>query len=469
MTKLKLALIQEEASIAAVICKRTLMTAEFMDICRRPLEGNLTNTLQQLYNDCMERGYGKAWTGEIIICLPASSVIFQDFTLPPTSVTKAKKTVPILLDGEFPFEKGDFVTKTIFIRDKALHSLSILVPGHLLNAWREACSSFSASALKIFISPLPIIASLPKTGSPALLLCLDSCGGSISALDKSAKPLRIQPLQETNLANNAEKLARQIRLHLHNLQFSPQIVYVYGNFSKPSITQVLAREFDCPALALGVDIPLARHKSRLEEDDNAYLLGLCLLGRLPWNHWQIPTFNFRYRKKKEYAPKGLLYPCAAVLALLGLAGAISFLDSFDKYRQARVLKQAMYSQLKRALPDAPANASQGRLQAILDSRLRNLQQPTHKAHSFMSLLDSMHATIRPSLNLDIHRLQFDENHLRIYGHADNYDDVEILKTEMDGLDGIDNCRIVNAVTKTDQAKGGKTLVEFELDLTRIRQ
>ncbi len=84
----------------------------------------------------------------------------------------------------------------------------------------------------------------------------------------------------------------------------------------------------------------------------------------------------------------------------------------------------------------------------------------------LELMENIHAAVPSSLDIDVHRFAIDGKHVRIYGHAGSYDDVNAMKESLENIKGTMGSRIVNAAARAGRDRNSRALVEFELDLPR---
>ena len=460
-----LAIIQEKNSVAAVIFKSLLFQARIEAVFRRPFEGNLEECLTALHKDCLENGYGLAWTRPVKICLPDTAAVFQNFHLPPSSPRKARKTIPLLLDSEIPFNAGDYATQTVFTKDMGLEAIVTILPRAILRKWSETIEKFAIPEINLYIFPWPILASLPRTKAPCLLLCMDPAGSVICAINSSGMPLRIHTLLPYAAAGDGLiNLIRQARLLAVDSSFQPQSVLVFGLANTAEIKKAITALFELPCLGLGDDIPLAGCKGYVQTDDLAPILAKCFHADNFFKNRKFPSFRLKFKRAKERNLPWLV-PAAACLALAGGLDLLALANIVENTKKTENLRASMTEQLRNTLDNVPKNATPGRLTAILDSRLRELENnaPDPARHTVTAILENIHKVCPETLQIHLQRLTYDDRHIRLNGTANTYDEVNELKNRASSVPGVAEARIVNAAATRDKAH---QFVEFELDLAR---
>ncbi|MBD5607269.1 MAG: hypothetical protein HDQ93_00245, partial [Desulfovibrio sp.] len=150
-----LALIRERDCLVAAVIARSLRGRSIEAIYRSPLGNGLRESLLSLKRECEENGFSDVWRRDLKICLPTDEALFLDFQLPPSSIRKAKKTVPLLLDGELPFEDSAFSYKTTFARQKGLFAVATIAPDNVLEKWRDALADLETGNAEISFFPWP--------------------------------------------------------------------------------------------------------------------------------------------------------------------------------------------------------------------------------------------------------------------------------------------------------------------------
>lgn len=463
-----LVLIRERDCLAAVIVSRSLRGRSIEALFRAPLGSGLREALIGLKKECEENGLADVWRRGLKICLPADEALFQDFQLPPSSISKAKKTVPLLLDGELPFDEAAFSYKTTFARRKGLFAVTTIAPDTVFEKWREVLDGLETGDAEISFFPWPIISALPPLKEAALVACLESDECALCALDAKGVPLRIRQMPFAREEKAAENFARRARLLFSDLGFSPGALFIFGDYHLPGLKNALSEEFESPCLALGKDIPLGGQYERLGEDDSARLLAMCLESRKIIPAFEKPVFRLKFNRPFRFRS----YPIAAVAASLVLLIGFeiySLSSSLDNLNKAEKLRAMTSENIRKALGDAPKSASAGRLSSILNSRLRELELNGAKGEKreAVDFLEELHKACPPDLDIDIYRLAWDEKSARLNGRAKAYEDVDALKSRAESLDGVTSARIVNAATSQGDRKGA--LIEFELDLGRARR
>ncbi|MDE5831680.1 MAG: hypothetical protein K2H64_01615 [Desulfovibrio sp.] len=456
-----LVLVAEKTRLAGVVLRRGLSGYSVEDVIRSAPGIDLNESLRALRKKCEEKGLGELWTGNLKICLPADEALFQDFRLPPSSLSKARKTIPILLDGELPLGEVPFVQRTTFAKRKTgICAVTTIAPREIFDKWREASRDFAAASAEIVFFPWPIIAGLPRLKNDAALICLAESGGAACALDKSDAPLRVCPLGRDDAAEN---VARRARMLLTDLDFHPAETLLFGRM--PGLKQALEEEFAAPCRILGVDLPIGGRYARLGEDDPARLIAVGTATKKIPPPFEKPVFRLKFDRETK-KNRALLAPVAISLVLLAGFETFFLVRSLDNAKKAANLRTAMIADLKKVLPDAPKNASLGRLTAILDSRLREMG--TNATNSgdgaAVALLENLHRACPPELNIDIYRMTWEGKRVRLNGRAGAYEDVDALKRIAEKLPGTASARIVNA--SIAQGERNRQIIEFEADITR---
>lgn len=469
MMRYQLALIHDQKTLTAVVLRARLGLPSLAGVFRRALEGGAHGALQALRKDCEAAGYGAAWHNAAMLCLDAQDAVFHDFMLPTANAGMARKTIPLLLESEFPFEPAEFALNTRFFRygaKKQLGALVTLLPNKILDEWRNALEECGLPGARVFVSPWPVIAA--SRAKNALLLCLADKNGSLAALDANGNPMRIQSFSlNSSAAPSGESLAadcyRKCGLLLSGLAFRPASLVLAGEALPPGIEENFARVF-------GLPVTRANARGNSDHTGRSDLAWLKAVGmyRQALSAWaRIPVFGLRL--EKSAAPKrirGLLPGAACAFALFAAMGVASFLDSLEYRSKAAILRAGMFEKLKEALPDAPKNAGAGKLRAILKSRIAQYESGAQGESGpiVLEIMENIHAAVPASLDIDVHRLLVDDKHVRIYGHAGSYDDVNAMKEKLEAIRGISGSRIVGAASRA--GRNNRPLVEFELDLTR---
>lgn len=465
-----LVLIKNGGNITAVICRHNLTSCEIKAVFQHPAsDDDLGPGLQWLLKESGASGYADAWKGAIVVCLAANQGIFHDFELPPASKRKAIKTVSLLLDGEFPVDPDTFMHKTMFVADeskKTIHSITTIIPKALIATWKNALAACGAASMAICLSPWPLIADMRKLSGPALLIDIAGDAGSISALDQKGRPLGIYQLAPPlSSQERARDIFNQSGMLLDGLVFHPAELLVYG--TGLTLKAALEEQFNLPARMLGEDLPVREPLGGLREEDPGRLIAASISRQAFWHRWKMPVFAFKLRETRDQRFfRRILLPVAAALALFVAAGTTFLLDALERTSQSARLRGLMAGQLARTLPDAPKNSSVGRLKAILNSRISNMEgaDTGMEGKKVLQLLESIHSHAPADLDVDVRRLALDDKHLRLYGSAGSFDDVNLFKEIMADIDGINESRIVNAANRNERQTGAR--VEFELDLTR---
>lgn len=464
---LSLALIQEKDSITAVVCEQAFFKIKTVAVFRKSLAQNLDETLTALYSDCLENGWAQAWSGRVKVCLSASKAIFQDFHLPPSSLRKAEKTIPLLLDSEILLGPDQYITRTTFSRNGGIDVLATLLPNSVMQEWSDALRSFDFQAMDILIMPWPLIKGLSRLKAPCLLFCLQASSGVICAINSKGLPLFIKPLLPgAEPEGGALNLARQAQLLMSSSRFRPESAFVFGAVNNAAMKKAINDIFSLPCHILGGNESPCGGKARNNED-SACLLARCMFSSLPFKFRTFPAFSHKFRREKTPRFSWHL-PVVLCLALLCGLDLLTFVRIWDNSKKTDAMRSMLTEELRQSMENLPKNASLGRLTAILDSRLGEFEGKVNNGakHPLTSMLENIHKVCPENLKIHLQRLSYDDKHIRLNGTADSYRDIEELKNGIDTVPGVAESRIVNATSS--RAQNGQ-LVEFELDLSRDRQ
>lgn len=471
-----LALIQRPERLTAVILRASLAPPRFVALFERETgAGEMSESvLQALKSDCDAAGYGAAWSNGAVVCLSAENAIFHDFMLPTDKAGMAKKTIPLLLESEFPFDAGEFISDTRFFRygnEKRLGALVTLLPRKILEDWRIALESCGLPGAKLFVSPWPLIASLGKRGKDALLICLSDSTGTICALDSGGCPMRIQVFALRRFSDPedfAAELFRKCGLLLAGLQFKARALLLHASGLAEGAVMAVGKGFDLPVSFVEDDVSKSGKLSLSRARESVWKQAAAMFVPGLLRNIRIPVFVLGMKKNAFHKGRRLILAGGAVLALFLAMGAVSFLDSLEYRSKAAILRARLVDRLKEALPESPRNAGLGKLRAILNSGLGRLEQGGNgrSRQAVLELMENIHAAVPSSLDIDVHRFAIDGKHVRIYGHAGSYDDVNAMKESLENIKGTMGSRIANAAARAGRDRNSRALVEFELDLPR---
>lgn len=449
----ELVIIEEKDGFASVIRGKTFSKTAAV-VCRAK-SGNLTADLTALKDDCVAKGFADAWSGAAKICLSAASALFLDFRLPPASRRKAKKMMPLLLDGELPLAADGYAAETVFARDGALFATTIVVPRETLAAWRDACEAVGLTRAEVCVFPWPIIAALPPLSDPALLVCPAEDGVVLCALTASGEVSRARQLPP---GENPGALARLARLAVADADFTPRTILIFGDGRFPGLKDALAAEFALPALSVGEDLPVGGEFP--DENNPARVVALSLDAPA---RCENPSFPLRLARAPRRFP--WLVPTSVCLLALFCVEALWLFDAIGDRKRAENLRALSSEELRSALGDAPKNAGVGRLIAILNSRLQDVETAAPEADSPAAFLENLHKLCPQDARIELRRFAWDGKRVSLAGGAGGYDEVETFKKIAEQVPGAKSVRILNAATAPGGA-GRKASVDFELDWTR---
>lgn len=456
-----LLLIQEKGHMACVICKKNFANFTVQAVFRVSDSEGLSPTLAALEKLCQENGYGHIWQGKVDISLQADAALFMDFHLPPTSRKKLEKTIPILLDEELPLQSDSYIVKTYLTRDQGYCAIATVLKKKTLEEWRNCLERHEFSEARITVFPWRLIKGLPAIKSPALMLCLSASGNLLCALNAKGEPLRIRQLPHK--VENANIFARQTRLLLADMDFQPQNLLIFGGHDQPDLKKAIIEEYNLPVQILGSDPPLGRAWERVYEDDTARILANCLIPRQLPGIASPPVFRFKFKKtiRKTFS---WAVPVALFLALLCGWEIFSVYTSLNRISRADRIKAMLQDHLRKEIDNVPKNASLGRLIAILNSRLAELQSGNiNSGGRFISLLEDIHKAAPFEARIGVNRLSYDSKRVRLSGNADSYEEVNSLKNGIEKMEEISAVRIINATANQGTGKT-RQKIDFELDL-----
>lgn len=470
-----LSLIRNQDILTAVVLRARFVKPELAGFFQREMADTVQSTLAALRRDCEAGGYGGAWNSPAMVCLGAENAVFHDFMLPTANMGMAKKSLPLLLESEFPFDPAEFAVNTHFFRygdKKQLGAIATLMPAAISNEWQTALENCGLPGARIFVSPWPLVSSLQTHGKNSLLLCLSGSSGTVCALNDHGIPMRIQNFRLTDMST-PEAMAvaafRKCGLLLAGLPFKAASLILAGTTLPAGIEQTFGKVFEMPVKQAKDLVRLPFNPDHTGKSDYAWMLATAMFHKTLPGKMRVPYFALRMKKVSGHGNNRRMWLAAScVLILCSAIGVASLLDSMKYRSQANTLRASMLEKLKVALPDAPKNAGAGKLRAILKSRLTQQENVANgkTRHVVLELLENIHAAVPDALNIDVHRLSVDNRHVRIYGHAGSYDDVNTMKEKLEGLKGITGIRIVNAATRASRDRNNRAIVEFELDLAR---
>ena len=135
----------------------------------------------------------------------------------------------------------------------------------------------------------------------------------------------------------------------------------------------------------------------------------------------------------------------------------------------------MLGELRKAMPDAPRNASLMKLRTILRSRMaeQGAGAASTSGRTILGFLQLLHAQVPPDARIHIGRLSYDAGIFRLVGTASKYEELTTLRDALLGQDGIADVQLVNAAyrgTSGNTASDARTApqngnVDFEMSVT----
>lgn len=471
MSALRLVLVAEENKITAIFLERKFLRFFPVASATRTDGENLLRTLLALKETRESREYAAAWENPVAVCLGPEKAIFRDFSLPPVSARAAKKSVELSLEGDFPFEREQTTQNIFFWRDvpeKRSYAVVTLAPRKTLESWRDALEAAGVDKGAVYFAPWPLLAGLPRFSGASLLVILWGENGALAALDKNGLPRRVAQLPESDAP--AEERAKEIwtqRLFLlSGTSFKPDRIIFFA-VDAPDISRRLAEISSLPVEVAGRDFPLAGVSDRPGETERERTLAAGLLNSLKLNlRTRFPLKLAANPNRGARLRRGILWACAGVLMLC--AGLSFSLDTLARNTRAAALNAAAEKETRAALGDAPKNAGRGRLEAILNSRLTALERGEAKTgFTVLKTLEAIHVAAPPAMKIETRRFTWDNDHIRLYGRAGSYEEVNEFKENLAKIAGVTEARVVNAANRGE--KGSEPGVEFELDLTREKQ
>lgn len=464
------------------------------------------NELKQL---CVSAGHGGVWSGTVYVCLDPDTALYHDRTTPSTSASVVRKSVGVMLEADFPCDATELQHRITIIsreRGKGSRSISTSVRTDVLQIWHSALEQIGIMECRITTAPWPILAGLPPLKEQALLLYIREGRCVAVALGGRGEPLRICPLglqaplpagegasgdgvldaaaqpteaRRSDEAAIAASIRRECALVFGGLDYHPRQLLLYGDaVGSGGLANRLGESFDLPAVVLGRDLPLARHHARLGETDSNRLLAICLLSSSlrPLTTLRPPIFSARLRQRPLSGMLTRFWPLAAGLACLVASWMTSVgIEGFSKLEQAERLQANMQSELRKALPDAPRNASFMKLRTILRSRMaeQGPRSASDSGSTVLGFLQLLHSQVPPDARIHIGRLSYDAGIFRLVGTAAKYEEVTTLREALLGKDGIADVQLVNAAyrgTSGNAASGAGNApqngnVDFEMSVT----
>lgn len=485
MTAFRLVLFLEGDLVTAVVCssrwgKTTVEAAESVHVGRVTAD-SLADGLQRLRGACTARGVGQAWGKHVILCLDAESVLFREWTLPGKSVRMARKSLPLLLDGEFPNETVPLAWRTVFVRESHnLRALCMLLPEETLALWQNALQAQGFESVRVTAQPWPVLAGLPPKCGPALLLHIMRNTVSLAVLDADGRPVRVRTLGESlPFSAAAQKQAapkraadwetafaelhRQASLALEGLSLELEKLLVCGMPPGQDARAALENAFGLPLAAIGRDLPLPGHRAGIAETDTHRLMAALLcqtlgqggplsLSPLP-GHRKMPVFAVRLQKSAVSGRLEPLLPLAGGVLLLAIGlGSYFWVEAAKISEQEATLRAVMLEELQKAVPGMPKSASASRLRSVLVSNIRKLEEgrvavPGYGAVQF---LESLHALVPQTVRVQVQRLWLDKRQCRLQGTALSYEDVDALRESLDQMEHASDVKVVGATSRGDQ-------------------
>lgn len=463
----------------------------------------LAAALNELKGLCVSAGYGGVWSGTACVCLDPDTALYHDRLTPSTSASVVRKSVGVMLEADFPCDAAELQHRITIVsreRGKGSRSLSTSVRTDVLQRWHAALEQAGIMECRITTAPWPILAGLPTLKEQALLLYLKEGRCVAVALGSRGEPLRIcplglpgpQPVAQGAADGSADTAAalptaarqgdeaavvaairRECALVFGGLDYHPRQLLLYGDAAAGGLATRLGESFELPTALLGRDLPLARHHARLGETDSNRLLAVCLLtsAARPLTALRPPFFSARLRQRPLSGMVARFWPLAVGLVCLAASWMVSTgMEGFGKLGQAERLQAIMLSDLRKALPDAPRNASFMKLRTILRSRLAEQGAGGADAAggSVLGFLQLLHAKVPPDARIRIGRLSYDAGIFRLVGTAAKYEELTTLREALLGQDGIADVQLVNAAYRGAAGAGGAPQngnVDFEMSVT----
>lgn len=496
------------------MCRTGLRTCAIVHTATVVWNGNddtLAAGLNELKRLCLNAGHAGVWSGTVFVCLDPDTALYHDRLTPSTSAAVVRKSVGVMLEADFPCDAAKLQHRITIVsreRGKGSRSISTSVRTDVLLAWHTALEQTGVIECRITTAPWPILAGLPPLKEQALLLYIKDGRCVAVALGNHGEPLRICPLGfqaplpaaekssgESSVANAAApspenrphndeaavaaSIRRECALVFGGLDYHPRQLMVYGDaVASGSLTTRLGESFDLPTVLLGRDLPLARHHARLGETDSNRLLAVCLLtsASRPLTALRPPLFSTRLRQRPLSAMLTRFWPLAAGLICLVASWMTSVgIEGFSKLDQVERLQTNMMSELRKALPDAPRNASFMKLRTILRSRMaeQGPQVASGSGRTVLGFLQLLHAHVPPDARIHIGRLSYDAGIFRLVGTAAKYEELTTLREALLGQDGIADVQLVNAAYRSSSGNAASAAgsspqngnVDFEMSVT----
>lgn len=508
----RLVLVHAQQSLSAVVCRMGLRACEILHTATVEWNGGgddaLAASVSELRRLCRSAGHAGVWAGTVFVCLAPDMALFHDRKTPSTSVSVVKKSVSVMLEADFPCDTTELqhrITITSRERGKGAHSISTSVRSDVLRAWHAALKQNDVADCRITTAPWPILAGLPPLKEQALLLYVKEGRCVAVALDNRGKPRRICPLgfqappaaeetiegtgsvetplpneqRQNNEASIAASIRRECALVFGGLDCHPRQLLLFGDtVASGGLAHRLGESFELPVALLGRDLPLARHHARIGETDSNRLLAICLLTSTlhPLSPLRPPLFSTRLQQRPLSGMVTRFWPLAAGLTCLVASWMTSVgIEGFNKLDQAERLQANMLGELRKAMPDAPRNASLMKLRTILRSRMaeQGAGAASTSGRTILGFLQLLHAQVPPDARIHIGRLSYDAGIFRLVGTASKYEELTTLRDALLGQDGIADVQLVNAAyrgTSGNTASDARTApqngnVDFEMSVT----
>ena len=507
----RLVLIHARQSLSAVVCRVGFRRRQIAHTATVDLTDNSVDALAEsvgaLKRQGLAAGYAGAWNSTVFVCLAPDMALFHEWQTPSTSASVVRKAVSVLLEADFPCDTAELqhaITLVSRQRGKGSLSLSTSVRSDVLQTWHAALKRNDVTDCRISVAPWPILAGLPPIKEPALLLYVKDGQCVAAALGKRGEPLRLcalgfqdllpateRPTGGADAAGSSEghrhseeaafaaTIRRECALVFGGLEHHPQQLLLYGDaVASAGMTKQLGDAFELPVVLLGRDMPLAGQVARLGETDSNRLLAVCLASSSFYSARVIkaPLFAARLIPRPWSGTLMRCWPLAfGVVCLAASWMAAVGTDGLSKLDQVKRLQANMQTELRKALPDAPRNASLMKLRTILRSRLseQSARPGQDVQMTVLGFLRLLHAQVGPELQIRIVRLSYDGRVFRLVGMASRYEELTLVREALLGQDGVTDVQLVNAAyrdareTASSQARGAAPggNVDFEMSVT----